>query len=78
MEIMLKKAVSGFICALYLCEKLERDYIAERHACEFDEDAIEILNENWCSLHPVDVMIRGDYPRWIANYSYKLWSWARK
>ena len=77
MEIMLKKSVSGFICALYLCEQHERDYNAARHECEFDEHALEILNENWCSMHPEDILINSGYPHWIAKYSYKLWSWAR-
>ena len=76
-NVHIKKAVSGFICALYLCEQLERNYTAEKHACEWDEHELEILNENWSALHPVDVMINSGYPHWIANYSYKLWRWAR-
>ena len=74
---MLKKTVSNFIRAFHMCEQLEIDYIQDCADCGDDQWEIEILTENWSSIHPVDVMISSGYPHWIAKCSYKLWRWAR-
>ena len=74
---MLKKTVSNFVRAFHLCEQHSINYWQAIADCGDDDHEIEITNENWCSMHPYDMMISSGYPRWIAKYSYKLWRWSR-
>lgn len=73
---MLKQTVSDFITALHFCEAHELEY-KQSLARYGDEDDIEILNENWCAIHPEDELVSRGYSKRLARLAYKLWAWAR-